>query len=460
VRVLTVGAVRTGARRQRGLAGVETRLVGRARELGTGREALDALRAGGGGILVVSGEPGIGKSRLLGELRTAAERDGVRWLEGRCVSYGETLPYWPFRDLLRTEWIGAGADEAELRVRIGLRRRLEQLFPQRADELYPYLGVLLDLALEPEAAARTAQLSPEALQWRTFEVVGELLATLAEAGPLVVAIEDLHWSDSTSVALLEQLLVLAEQSPVLLVLSLRPERDHAAWALREHAAREYPHLLRELELGPLGDADGELLAALVGAGTLPADLERRLLEAAEGNPFFLEELVRSLVDVGALTRLDDGWRFDHDAEIEVPQTVERVILARLDRLSAASRDVITAASALGRRFALPLLEGVLDESADDALHELQRLGLIQQGRRWPQPEYRFRHALIQETAYRTLLGPARAQLHRRAAEWLEGRYAGHDAEVLGVLAHHLLAAWDVVKAGGYLVGGGDMARQV
>jgi ABC-type oligopeptide transport system substrate-binding subunit/class 3 adenylate cyclase len=459
VRVWPVGAVRTGARRQRGLAGVETRLVGRARELGTGREALDALRAGGGGIPVVSGEPGIGKSRLLGELRTAAERDGVRWLEGRCVSYGETLPYWPFRDLLRTEWIGAGADEAELRVRIGLRRRLEQLFPQRADELYPYLGVLLDLALEPEAAARTAQLSPEALQWRTFEVVGELLATLAEAGPLVVAIEDLHWSDSTSVALLEQLLVLAEQSPVLLVLSLRPERDHAAWALREHAAREYPHLLGELELGPLGDADGELLAALVGAGTLPADLERRLLEAAEGNPFFLEELVRSLVDVGALTRLDDGWRFDHDAEIEVPQTVERVILARLDRLSAASRDVITAASALGRRFALPLLEGVLDESADDALHELQRLGLIQQGRRWPQPEYRFRHALIQETAYRTLLGPARAQLHRRAAAWLEGRYAGHDAEVLGVLAHHWLAASDEEKAAGYLLRAGDKARQ-
>ena len=384
---------------------------------------------------------------------------GIRWLEGRCVSYGETLPYWPFRDLLRTEWIGAGADEAELRVRVGLRRRLEQLFADRAGELYPYLGVLLDLALEPEAAAHIAQLSPEALQWRTFEVVGELVAALADVAPLVVAVEDLHWADSTSLALLEQLLVLAEQSPLLLVLSLRPERDHPAWALREHAAREFPHLLRELALGPLGDADGELLAALVGAGTLPAELERRLLDAAEGNPFFLEELVRSFVDVGALATADDGWRFDHEIEIEIPQTVERVILARLDRLSPASRDVVTAASALGRRFALPLLEGVLGESAGDALHELQRLGLVQQGRRWPQPEYRFRHALIQETAYRTLLGPARAHLHRRAAEWLEERYADRDAEVLGLLAHHWLAASDEEKAAGYLLRAGDKARQ-
>ncbi|MEP7224369.1 MAG: ABC transporter substrate-binding protein [Actinomycetota bacterium] len=409
---------------------------------------------------MVSGEPGIGKSRLLAELRAAAEHSGVRWLEGRCVSYGESLPYWPFRDLLRTEWIGAGADEAELRVRVGLRRRLEQLFPDRADELYPYLGALLDLALEPDAAARTAQLSPEALQWRTFEVVGELFAGLAETGSLVVAIEDLHWADATSVALVQQLLVLAEQSPVLLVLSLRPERDHSAWALREHAAREFPHLLHELALGPLGEADAELLAALIGSGTIPSELERRLLATAEGNPFFLEELVRSLIDVGAVSRADDGgWRFDHETEIEVPATVEKVILARLDRLSPLSHDVVTAAAALERLFALPLLEGVLEDGAGDALHELQRLGLIEQGRRWPQPEYRFRHALIQETAYRTLLGSTRARLHRRAAEWLEERYSDRDAEVLGLLAHHWLAAENEGKAADYLLRAGDKARQ-
>ncbi len=444
--------------RTRGLPGVETRLVGRSRELGLGREALDALRAGRGGVLVVSGDAGIGKTRLLDELRELAERDGSSWLEGRCVSYGESLPYWPFRDLLRGEWIGAGVEEPELRVRVGLRRRLEQLFDSRADELYPYLGGLLEVALEHEAEARTSQLSPEALQWRTFEVVGQLFFRLAEEAPLVLAFEDLHWADPTSVQLLEQLLSLAEDAPVLLVLSLRPERDHSAWGLREHAAREFPHLLREIDLGPLGDADGELLGALVAPATLPAELERRVLEAADGNPFFLEELVRSLADVGALVRIDEGWRFDHAVEVEVPPTVEKAILARLDRLSALARDLVTAASALGRTFALPLLEGVLGELPEDALHELQRLGLLRQSRRWPQPEYRFRHALIQETAYRTLLGEQRTRLHRRAAEWLEDRYAGREAEVLGLLAYHWLRAEDETKAAGYLLRAGDKAR--
>ncbi len=451
-----VGIAADGARTQRGL-GIETRLVGRSRELGTGREALDALRSGTGGVLVVSGDAGIGKSRLLAELRALAERDGTRWLEGRCVSYGESLPYWPFRDLLRGDWIGAGADEPELRVRIGLRRRLEQLFGSNASDFYPYLGGLLEVALEGDAEARTAPLSPEALQWRTFEVVGQLFARLAEDGPLVVAFEDLHWADPTSIQLLEQLLSLAEEAPVLLVLSLRPERDHGSWGLREHAGREFPHLIHEIELAPLADADGELLAALIAPASLPAELERRVLEAADGNPFFLEELVRSLADVGALVREEDGWRFDHDVEVEVPPTVEKVILARLDRLSPAARDLVTSASALGRSFALPLLEGVLDDSGD-SLHELQRLGLLRQSRRWPQPEYRFRHALIQETAYRTLLNEQRRKLHGRAAEWLENRYAERESEVLGLLAHHWLRAEDEEKAASYLLLAGDKAR--
>jgi ABC-type transport system substrate-binding protein/class 3 adenylate cyclase len=453
-----VAGVAAEARSQRGLSGVETRLVGRARELATGREALEAVQAGRGGVLVVSGDAGIGKSRLLHELRTAAETGGIRWLEGRCVSYGESLPYFPIRDLLRGEWIGAGADEPELRVRVGLRRRLEQLFGADADELYPYLGGLLEVALEREAAARTAELSPEALQWRTFEVVGQLFAQLAEDGPLVLAFEDLHWADPTSVLLLEQLLSLAEDMPVVLVLSLRPERDHGSWGLREHAGREFPHLLREIDLGPLGAADGELLAALVAPAELPAALEKRVLEAADGNPFFLEELVRSLADVGALVRTDDGWRFDHAVEVEVPPTVEKVILARLDRLSPAARDLVTSASALGRTFALPLLDGVVGDVPADSLHELQRLGLLRQSRRWPQPEFRFRHALIQETAYRTLLEEQRTGLHRRAAEWLEERYAERDVEALGLLAHHWLAAEDEAKAADYLLRAGDKAR--
>jgi ABC-type oligopeptide transport system substrate-binding subunit/class 3 adenylate cyclase len=470
-RTTTAFAVRRAravSAKRRGLEGAEARFVGRDRELAEGKEAVERLLGGSGGILFVTGEAGIGKSRLLVELRELFERSSSQggralWLEGRCVSYGESLPYWPFRDLIR-EWLGAGPNEPELRVRVALRRNAEQLFGDRAGEIYPYLGSVLGLALETDAAARLGQLSPEALQYRTFEVVRTLLERLAGDGPLVAVIEDLHWADTTSIQLLEQLLPAAESAAVLLIAAQRNERDHSSWDLKEIAAREFPHLLRELQLEPLsGEADRELLDALVGHQTLPEELGRRVLEVAEGNPFYLEEVVRSLADTGAVVRAHgtDGWSFDQEVPVEIPTTVEKVILARIDRLSPDCHEVLMAASALGRRFGLPLLEGVLkrDHDVRDSLHELQRLDLIREGRRWPEPEYRFKHVLIQETAYRTILSGPRASLHRRAAEWLEERYADHEEEVLGLLAHHWRAAENEDKAVRYLTRAGDKARQ-
>lgn len=448
---------RPGAEKPRGLAGVETPLVGRERELEQVRDALAAVTSGRGGVLLVTGEAGIGKSRLLLDAR--AGYDGL-WLEGRCVSYGESLPYWPFRDLLR-EWLGAALDDPELRVRVGLRRAVSELFGSRELEIYPYLCSLLGITPEPEAAARLADLSPEALQYRTFEVVEELLAQLARERPLVVILDDLHWADTTSVQLVERLLQIGERAAVLLVLAQRDERDHPSWRIRELAARAVPHLFTEIPLEPLsGNAQRELLEATIGAGTLPHEVEEKVLAAAEGNPFYLEELLRSLIDLGAIVRQNGSWRLDHEIEIEVPPTVERIVLARIDRLSTECHDVLTAASALGRRFGVPLLADVLAATGglDDALHELQRLDLLRATRRWPHPEFRFKHALIQDAAYRTLLPDRKQGLHRRAAEWLERHYEGADQEVLGLLARHWLEAGDEDKAVASLTRAGDQAR--
>jgi ABC-type oligopeptide transport system substrate-binding subunit/class 3 adenylate cyclase len=466
--VLAHSAVRplAMAGKVRGLAGVQTSLVGRDRELAVAGDAMRDVLAGRGGILLITGEAGIGKSRLVVEARDVFEESETggltpRWLEGRCVSYGEALPYWPFRDLVR-DWLGSGPDDPELRVRVALLRALDPLFGERSAEIYPYLGTMLGLSLEPEAAERLQELSPEALQYRTFEVVGTVLQRLAQDGPVVACIDDLHWADPTSVQLVQRLLPLTEEAAVLLVLVTRPERDHGSWQIREVASRELPHRTRELDLEALsGRADQELLAGLVGTNTLPESVERRLLTHAEGNPFYLEELVRSLVDSGALVRDGEGWRFDHEVAVEVPDTVEKVILARLDRLEPATRDVLTAASVLGRRFGLPLLEGVAGEDGEirGRLRDLERLDLVHEARRWPQPEYRFKHALIQEAAYRTILVQDRRRLHRKAAEWMERRQAVGDEVALGVLAHHWLAAADEDKAIAYLTKAGDRARQ-
>ena len=449
----------------RGIEGVQAPVVGRERELGVVRDLARAALDGTGAIVVMTGEPGIGKTRLLSEFRDVFEegpapRGRPRWLEGKCVSYGESMTYWPFRDLVRS-WLGVLADEPEMRVRITLRRNVERLFGDRTPELYPYLAAMLGLTLEPDDQARLGELSPEALQYRTFEVVRHWLQRLAEDGPVAVALEDLHWADTTSLQLLERLLPDTESSALLLVLTLRQERDHPAWRLKEDAARELPHRTTEIALEALsGDAGLDLLRSLVGAGTLPEEMEGRILEHADGNPFFLEELVRSLADAGSLVRDGDGWRFDHEAEVEIPPTVEKVILARIDRLDPEPHTVLMAASVLGREFGLPLLEAVSGgEDVRQSLSALMRLDLLREARRWPEPEYRFKHALIQEAAYRTLVVDERRAVHAKAASWLEDRYAGREEEVAGLLAHHWLAAADQDKAVAYLTMAGDRARQ-
>ncbi|MGZ5129265.1 MAG: ABC transporter substrate-binding protein [Actinomycetota bacterium] len=461
-----VDAAPGGAQKVRGLEGVQTPMVGRGRELAIGRDAVDGVLEGAGGILFLVGEPGIGKTRFLSELHALVDEAPVvhgapSWIEGRCVSYGESMPYWPFRDLLHS-WLGTSADEPELRLRVTLRRHVTALFGERAGQIEPYLAQLLGLPADPKEAAHLAELSPEALQYRTFEVVRTLLSRLAEDRPVVVALEDLHWADATSVQLLERLLGDTEHAALLLVLTMRPERDHPAWRVKEEAARDLPHRSREIALEALsGDAGRELLDALIGVGTLPPEMARRILEPAEGNPFFLEELVRSLADAGALVREGDIWRFDHAVPIEIPPTVEKVILSRIDRLSPDAHTTLTAASVLGRQFGLSMLEALVprDDGAPDALTELQRLDLIREARRWPEPEYRFKHALIQEAAYRTLVRQDRERLHRTAATWLEERSGDRRDEVAGLLAHHWLGAADEDKAVAYLTRAGDLARQ-
>ncbi len=229
------------------------------------------------------------------------------------------MPYWPFRDLLHS-WLGTSANDPDLRIRVTLRRHVAALFADDADQIEPYLAQLLGLPADPKEAANLAELSPEAMQYRTFEVVRSLLTRLAEDGPIVVALEDLHWADATSVQLLERLVTDTEQAALLIVLTMRPERDHPSWRAKEDAARDLPHRYREIDLTAIsGDAGRELLNALVGEGTVPPDIAERILEPAEGNPFFLEELVRSLADAGALTEHDGVWRFNDAVPIEIPR---------------------------------------------------------------------------------------------------------------------------------------------
>jgi class 3 adenylate cyclase/tetratricopeptide (TPR) repeat protein len=423
---------------------VQAPLVGRDGELAAGEAALAAVGEGSGGVLFVSGEAGIGKSRLVGELRRRfAERPQDppgRWLHARCVSYGEDVPYLPVRALV-LEWLRERRGEEDPARR--LRAACAELLGEAGSEVAPFLAALLEEGV-PE-------LAPEAIQERTFAAVGAVMSALAARGPLVVAVDDLHWADASTLDLLGTLLPLTDEAALLLILSARPERDHGSWALRERARRELSHRSHDIGLEVLaGDADRALLEALVGRDALPPGLERRILERAEGNPFYLEETFRSLVESGTLVSGADGWRMDREADVEVPDTVEKLVLARIDRLEGDSHHVLSAAAVLGRQFELPVLERVVGEDGGvdvgPALRELQRLDLVRQGRRWPVPEFRFRHPLIQEATYRALLRRRRQGLHRQAATAIAELHGERLEEHAGMLARHHQEAGDFESA--------------
>lgn len=455
VEVLGLRAV-TG--KPRGIPGLVSPLVGRERELGLLLDSVHAVNEGRGQIVAVIGEAGIGKSRLLVEAHRGAAP--IRWLEGRCLSYAGGIPYFPLVDLVR-EWLGVTPGDPAMKVRIELRAAVDRLFGSRTDEVYPYLASMLHLPLEADAAARIADLSAESLQHQTFKVLREWAARLASERPLALVLDDLHWADPTSLAVAEALLEVTEEAPLLLALLFRPERDHDCWRMNDLARRTMPHRHVEIVLEPLpGAATEQLVSNLLVISDLPDEVRSLILAKAEGNPFFVEEVIRILIETGMLAREDDRWHVTGPVTaLDVPNSIQGVLLSRIDRLSEDAKRVLQAAAVIGRLFSLEILKAAFSNGRiDAALTNLQRMELVVERRRIPQPEYRFKHALTQEVAYGTLSDSERRLLHRQVAQALEAHHADRPEEVYGLLAYHYDRAADEERALHFLVRAGDKAR--
>ena len=422
-------------------------VVGRASELAVLDEACQAIAEGSGAIISITGESGIGKSRLVVEARRR-HGDRIRFLEGRAGSYAESFPYWPVRDLLR-DWLSIGVDAPEARLRLELKAALGGL-GEGTEPAYPFLARLLGLPLEAEAQAELRELSREAVQQQTFAAVGTVVRRLAEANPLCVVFDDLQWADSLTLELVEHLLgadrggaARARSSSTAPIATSR----RGAWAsTRAPSSRT---AIARSSCGRCRPAASRELAEALAEATLPGSLADLLAERAGGNPFFLEEALQDLIERGALKRRDGGWELA-DGQIAVPTLVQGALQARLDRLPARTREVVSVASAVGRGFGLPLLEKLLShEQVVPALSDLMRLDLIVEVSRRPSPEYRFRHGLVQEVAYNSLLEPARRNLHRRIGEAIEALYGDAGESVYGPLARHFSEADEPERAARY-----------
>ncbi|HKJ24687.1 MAG TPA: adenylate/guanylate cyclase domain-containing protein, partial [Myxococcota bacterium] len=439
-------------------SGFTSQLVGREAESRAVEGALEALATGRGGVVSVLGEAGIGKSRLLEDVRGRAGDDRIAWLESRSLAIGRSLPFHTFADLL-SSWAGRADDEAD--TARAWWEATRALLGERVDEVAPYLLTIADLPVPEPHQARLDALAGDAMEKLVLRAFTEWLRALSAQRPLVLVFDDLYWADLSSIELLEPLLRLTADHPILFVALSRTHyaetSDHVLEVVRERYADRHV----ELHLEPLGaEACRQLIRNLFRGADVPARLRHALEEKAAGNPLFVEEVVRSLLAEGSLVVEAGELRAtERIADAEVPGSVQEVVLARIDRLAPGPRALLQVASALGRAFEEGVLAAVLER--DDVSAELASLADAEMLARSARAGagYEFKHPLIQETAYDSILQARREELHRRIGEVMEGTLSeaqpGRDA----TLAYHFGRGRDAERAERYLFRAGDEAAR-
>lgn len=448
--------------KSRGVEGLSSPLVGRDAERQALVEFLEKLQSGKGQIAAILGEAGIGKSRLLTEIRQHEGKD-LTWLEGRSFAFSRSLGYGAFLDLLR-RYAGIADEDTEAEATASLKARLRSILPGDL-ETYAVLAQLLSMRLDSQETAAVGAVTGEDFRNRLFAVLERLLLALAQQKPVVVVLEDVHWTDLSSLELLEPLFRLITHAPIAFILLSRPKQEASEnWDKLGPALEGYRPYLLEIPLKPLsGQASSDLVRGLLEGSMLPQKLSEVILNKSEGNPFFVEEVLRSLIERGVLARDYDGWKVTNLLEnIQVPDTLQGVLLSRLDRLPEETKRVIQKAAVIGRVFLFRVLEHMArkETSLESQMALLEEAALVREQARVPEIEYVFHHALAQEVAYQTLLAPSRKLLHQKVGKAMEAIFAERIDQFRALLAYHFFKGEDWEKAFEYSVGEADAAVQL
>ncbi|MBN9316816.1 MAG: AAA family ATPase [Devosia sp.] len=457
----------------RGVEGLSSPLVGRDREIGLLADRLADLGKGLGSVVAVIGEAGLGKSRLMAELRD--RRDALPeprplWRESRAISYGQAIPYYPWRQLGR-QIVGADDMDAAPVVRDKIAAWVERLGLNPTD--IPFYETMLAVEGEQSRLALAA-MTGDSVSGGVGSAIVNAIKTAMHAGgvttPYVMVMDDLHWSDSATLELIAQVATLAAFEPILLVVILRPDRKAASWPLVDRLQASLGSSFSRIDLEPLdATASGELLGNLLHIEDLPNSIRAQILERSEGNPFYLEEVLRSLIDGGQVVREGEHWRATRSIlEATIPDTLAGVLSARIDRLPDATKRVAQTAAVIGRVFQHRVLQTVCREApaaeriehVEPHLATLSFEQLVREKARDPEREYIFKHALTCEAAYDLLLRSRRRDLHARCGEALEALFAERRDEFAAVLAHHFDEAGNLAQTLKYARIAADNARRL
>jgi predicted ATPase/class 3 adenylate cyclase len=460
---------KTSPSRLRGIEGLEADLVGRSEDLNQLQTVLSELERGIGRIVCLLGGAGLGKSRLVQELKKSnGQNSDLNWYETASLSYETSNPYALFQQLIRRlNGISASDDAAQFWDKInGLISRLPEGEESRYTRVFSALFGLPDPSGQPP-------LEGEQFKRELYAAMLEIWQVRFSTEPTLLVLDDLHWADPASIDLLLHLLPAVENNPLVLLCAFRPERNTPAYRVKQTADADYHHRYMEITLDPLSaEQSDELVNRLLAIADLPDSLRDRIKERAAGNPFFIEEVVRTLIEKGAVVpedRPDNGaihryWRATSEsAAIEIPDSLQGLLSSRIDRLEDGTRHIMQLASVIGRSFYHRVLtelgrkDALTVKSVEEQIGRLVRLEMIKEAARVPEVEYKFRNPLTQQIAYQTILLKQRREFHRSVGTALESLFPDQLAELAPRLAKHFAEGQQAEKALAYYTMAGDSA---
>ena len=428
------------------ISGLRAELIGRKAEMAQLQEAVQNLKQGKGSIFSIVGDAGTGKSRLIEDFKATINLEEMQWREGHAYAYSQNIPYFPVMDLLSRAWQiheGDSTDQIRQKVEAGARSRLGD-----REDLIPFVGSLYSLNY-PE----TENVSPELWKARLHEAIRLILADLCKRTPAIICVEDLHWADPSSIDLLRNILT-DFRHPALFLCIYRPTfnllTSHQMTSIKSY---------QEIRLQDLSPTDAQsMVESLLKTDAAPGELKKFIRGRVEGNPFYLEEVINSLLETTTLVSEDGQWKLTKPlTEANVPSTVQGVISARLDRLETETKRILQEASVIGRAFLYEILKRIteLKEQIDTRLMGLERLDLIRTRSLQPDLEYIFKHALTQEVVYNGLLKKERQNIHEKIGQVMEKLFHDRLHDVYEALAYHYKQGHSVLKAVGYLMKAGE-----
>lgn len=436
-------------------------LIGRDRELSMLKDAIDQVRSGRGQIICIIGEAGLGKSRLMSEahdywLLNEPER---RWEAMSGVPFDAARPFGLFQNYARSMF-GVELDDGNDDIHRKVRTKYEAM--GAPPEAWAMCAVAMERVIAAKVLHEARDYTSEAIKTDIHDNMVPAFRAAAEEG-MVVVIDDLQWADEASVDLLLDTMRLVEEVPVLFICAFRPERQSPAWRVKVKAETDYPHRYNEIVLKQLDAKNTDaLVSALLDIDDLPEELRSLIMRKTDGNPYFIEEVVRNLIEQGAVERVDGMLRWNpavQPGDLSIPDTLQALLMARMDRLDQETRSTLQMASVIGRQFYHRILLAISDSAmtVDKHLRSLERVELLREAGRKPELEYIFKHELARDAAYATILNRRRREFHLRVAEAMEKIFAERLEEHAHRLARHFELAGEDARAAAYYEMAGDVA---